>query len=130
MTQGLAVQEGKTRAVFAGIALLVSPRSARRACPVATSKSELHDLLAKPALEGIPMLVLGNKNDLSESVSVDALIERLELKALANREVCCYSISAKNAVNSAWLRFLERSAAHVPRTAPSIERSPCSRSVR
>ena len=66
---------------------------------IATSKSELHDLLAKPALEGIPTLILGNKNDLSSSIGVDELIERLGLKALANREVCCYSISAKNAVN-------------------------------
>ena len=30
---------------------------------------------------------------------MDELIERLELKSLTNREVCCYSISAKNAVN-------------------------------
>lgn len=66
---------------------------------IATSKSELHDLLAKPALEGIPTLVLGNKSDLGGSIGVDELIERLELKTLANREVCCYSISAKNAVN-------------------------------
>lgn len=69
--------------------------------PVKTSKSELHDLLAKPALEGIPTLVLGNKNDLDVSIGVDELIERLDLKSLSNREVCCYSISAKNAVNSA-----------------------------
>jgi len=66
---------------------------------IATSKSELHDLLAKPALEGIPTLVLGNKNDLGTSIGVDELIERLELKTLANREVCCYSISAKNTIN-------------------------------
>jgi len=66
---------------------------------IATSKSELHDLLAKPALEGIPTLILGNKNDLSASIGVDELIEKLDLKTLTNREVCCYSISAKNAVN-------------------------------
>ena len=66
---------------------------------ITVSKTELHDLLSKPALEGIPLLVLGNKNDLASSIGVDELIERLELKALANREVCCYSISAKNAVN-------------------------------
>ena len=66
---------------------------------IATSKSELHDLLAKPALEGIPVLILGNKNDLPSSIGVDELIERLGLKGLANREVCCYSISAKNSVN-------------------------------
>jgi len=68
-------------------------------CAVATSKSELHDLLAKPALEGIPTLILGNKNDLDTSIGVDALIEKLDLKSIPNRELCCYSISAKNAVN-------------------------------
>jgi ADP-ribosylation factor-like protein 8 len=66
---------------------------------ISTSKSELHDLLAKPALEGIPALILGNKNDLPNAAGVDDLIERLGLKSLANREVCCYSISAKNSVN-------------------------------
>jgi ADP-ribosylation factor-like protein 8 len=66
---------------------------------IATAKSELHELLSKPALQGIPTLVLGNKNDLPASMSADGLIEALELKSLANREVCCYSISAKNAVN-------------------------------
>jgi ADP-ribosylation factor-like protein 8 len=66
---------------------------------IAVSKTELHDLLAKPALERIPVLVLGNKNDLPEALSVDELIEKLNLKALTNREVCCYSISAKNQVN-------------------------------
>ena len=54
---------------------------------IAVSKTELHELLVKPALEGIPLLVLGNKNDLSESLSVDELIERLNLKTIANREV-------------------------------------------
>lgn len=99
---------------------------------IAVSKTELHELLAKPALEGIPVLVLGNKNarvlssnhrplpprssptrtdpppvrenwacelngactptfaaaqDLPEAVSVDGLIERLELKSVSNREV-------------------------------------------
>merc|ERR1711935_125607 len=66
---------------------------------IAVSKTELHDLLAKPALERIPVLVLGNKNDLPESLSVDELIDKLNLKAPINREVCCYSISAKNQVN-------------------------------
>jgi len=68
---------------------------------IPASKTELHELLAKPALEvrRIPTLVLGNKNDLPESVGVDELIDKLNLKSLTNREVCCYSISAKNAVN-------------------------------
>lgn len=63
------------------------------------SKKELHELLAKPPLAGIPLLVLGNKNDLPEAVSVEELIDTLGLKELEGREVCCYSISAKNNVN-------------------------------
>merc|ERR1712065_83622 len=63
------------------------------------SKKELHDLLDKPAVAGIPLLVLGNKNDLSESLTVDEVISKLELKSIGGREVCCYSISAKNQVN-------------------------------
>eukprot|EP00004_Rigifila_ramosa_P023671 TRINITY_DN667_c0_g1_i1.p1 TRINITY_DN667_c0_g1~~TRINITY_DN667_c0_g1_i1.p1 ORF type:complete len:209 (-),score=54.50 TRINITY_DN667_c0_g1_i1:239-802(-) len=63
------------------------------------SKKELQDLLSKPGVAGIPLLVLGNKNDLPEALSVDDLIERLDLKSLSGREVCCYSISAKNQVN-------------------------------
>ena len=66
---------------------------------IAVSKTELHELLAKPALEGIPVLVLGNKNDLPDAVSVDELIDRLNLRSVTNRELCCYSISAKRAVN-------------------------------
>jgi len=66
---------------------------------IPASKTELHELLAKPALEGIPTLVLGNKNDLPEAIGVDELIDKLNLKSVTNREVCCYSISAKNAVN-------------------------------
>ena len=65
-----------------------------------TSKKELHDLLSKPPLAEIPLLVLGNKNDLPNAVSVNELIDIFELKALSkNREVCCYSISAMQQVN-------------------------------
>jgi len=63
------------------------------------AKSELKNLLEKPQLANIPVLVLGNKNDLSEALTVDQLIEVLNLQAISNREVSCYSISAKNQVN-------------------------------
>ena len=65
-----------------------------------TSKKELHELLSKPPLAEIPLLVLGNKNDLPNAVSVNELIDIFELKALSkSREVCCYSISAMQQVN-------------------------------
>jgi ADP-ribosylation factor-like protein 8 len=67
------------------------------ALPVA--KEELHALLEKPFLDGIPLLVLGNKSDLEEKLSVDELIEALDLKSISHREVSCYGISAKEETN-------------------------------
>ena len=69
----------------------------RQALPVA--KEELQLLLEKPALEGIPLLVLGNKSDLPDKLSVDDLIEALDLKSVSHREVSCYGISAKEETN-------------------------------
>jgi len=64
------------------------------------AKKELHDLLSKPPLANIPLLVLGNKNDLPEAKGVAELIDSLDLNAIKDgREVVCYSISAKNSVN-------------------------------
>mmetsp|Transcript_14111 Transcript_14111/g.19643 ORF Transcript_14111/g.19643 Transcript_14111/m.19643 type:complete len:188 (+) Transcript_14111:158-721(+) len=64
-----------------------------------SAKKELHELLAKPTLAGIPLLVLGNKNDLPGAIGVDEIIDKLNLRAVEGREVCVYSISAKNQVN-------------------------------
>lgn len=64
-----------------------------------TAKDELHSLLQKPILEGIPLLVLGNKSDLPDKISVDELIEVMNLKDITNREVSCYAISAKEETN-------------------------------
>jgi signal recognition particle receptor subunit beta len=44
------------------------------------ARTELHELLSKPSLVGIPLLVLGNKNDLPTALSTNELIDRLELK--------------------------------------------------
>lgn len=41
------------------------------------AKKELHDLVSKPQLANIPVLVLGNKNDLPGACGTDELIERL-----------------------------------------------------
>lgn len=65
--------------------------------PAATS--ELHDLVSKPTLDGIPLLVLGNKSDLPNKLSVDELIEEMNLKSINRREVSCYGISAKEETN-------------------------------
>ena len=64
-----------------------------------SSKKELQELLAKPPLAGIPLLVLANKNDLPGAATAEEIIDVLGLKEIQGREVCCYSISAKNNVN-------------------------------
>lgn len=64
-----------------------------------SAKEELQELMAKPAVQGIPLLVLANKNDLPNALSSDSIIEKMGLKDIKDREVCCYSISAKNSVN-------------------------------
>lgn len=41
------------------------------------AREELHALLAKPRLGGIPLLVLANKNDLPTAASVETIIKEL-----------------------------------------------------
>ncbi|AOW05294.1 uncharacterized protein YALI1_E14584g [Yarrowia lipolytica] len=72
-----------------------------------TAKTELHSLLEKESMEGIPLLVLGNKNDIADAIPVDKVIQTLGLKEITDREVSCYSISVKEANNlSAVLKWL------------------------
>ena len=60
---------------------------------------------------GIPLLVLGNKNDLPEALPAAALIERLGMQGLKDREVCVYSISCKRQANiDVTLRWLQAHA--------------------
>ncbi|XP_039006461.1 ADP-ribosylation factor-like protein 8b [Hibiscus syriacus] len=66
---------------------------------LSVSRIELHDLLTKPSLKGIPVLVLGNKIDKPEALSKEDLTEQMELKSITNRKVCCYMISCKNSTN-------------------------------
>lgn len=77
----------------------------RRLIPQA--KDELHALMSHQSLAGIPLLVLGNKSDLPDKLSMDELIEQMELASIQEREVCCYGISAKEETNlDAVVRFL------------------------
>ncbi|XP_041874118.1 ADP-ribosylation factor-like protein 8B-A isoform X3 [Corvus kubaryi] len=46
---------------------------------VEASKNELHSLIDKPQLHGIPVLVLGNKRDLPGALDEKQLIEKLAL---------------------------------------------------
>ena len=63
------------------------------------ARAELHDLLSRPALAGVPLLALGNKNDLPGALAAADVVERLQLRSLAGREVAAYSISCKSASN-------------------------------
>jgi len=60
---------------------------------------ELKNLLENPALKGIPLLVVGNKNDLPGSLTSEEVAQHMRLDTVKDRIVSCYSISAKNAVN-------------------------------
>lgn len=89
-----------------------------------TARVELHDILSRPALAGIPLLVLANKSDLPGAVkSVDEIVDIFGLRSIDDmdvqtsgslqnsskasstaasrrkREIACYSISAKNKTN-------------------------------
>jgi ADP-ribosylation factor-like protein 8 len=44
---------------------------------LSVSRRELHDLLSKPSLNGIPLLVLGNKIDKKEALSKEDLTEQM-----------------------------------------------------
>ncbi|KIK79927.1 hypothetical protein PAXRUDRAFT_257796 [Paxillus rubicundulus Ve08.2h10] len=64
-----------------------------------TARFELHQLLSQPSLKGVPLLVLGNKNDLPNHASVKDLIRELELGKIQGRPVSCYSCSMKSQHN-------------------------------
>lgn len=49
------------------------------------ASKELHALLAKPSLDGIALLVLGNKNDLPGALGTQQLIQQLELQVGGGR---------------------------------------------
>jgi ADP-ribosylation factor-like protein 8 len=66
---------------------------------IEASRNELHNLLDKPQLAGIPVLVLGNKRDMPQALDENGLIERMNLSAIQDREICCYSISCKEKDN-------------------------------
>uniref|UniRef100_A0A671U3B3 ADP-ribosylation factor-like 8A n=1 Tax=Sparus aurata TaxID=8175 RepID=A0A671U3B3_SPAAU len=61
---------------------------------IEASKNELHNLLDKPQLQGIP-------RDLPGALDEKELIERMNLSAIQDREICCYSISCKEKDNIA-----------------------------
>ena len=63
------------------------------------SKIQLQQLLQWPSVAGVPLLVLGNKNDLNGALDEKGIIEVMELNSIKDRDVACYSISCKNMNN-------------------------------
>ncbi|THH19218.1 hypothetical protein EW146_g1927 [Bondarzewia mesenterica] len=57
-----------------------------------TARFELHSLLNQPSLASVPLLVLGNKNDLEGHATVNEIIKALELDKVQGRPVSCYSV--------------------------------------
>uniref|UniRef100_A0A1I8F349 ADP-ribosylation factor-like protein 8B n=1 Tax=Macrostomum lignano TaxID=282301 RepID=A0A1I8F349_9PLAT len=84
-----------------GVNAIVYMVDAADADKLEAARNELHNLLDKPQLQGIPVLVLGNKRDLQGSLNERQLIERLSLDGITDREICCYSISCKEKENIA-----------------------------
>jgi ADP-ribosylation factor-like protein 8 len=60
---------------------------------------EIHQLLSQQNLAGVPLLVLGNKNDIEGHASVKDLIRFLQLDKITDRPVSCYSCSMKSQHN-------------------------------
>uniref|UniRef100_A0A6U5BCI9 Uncharacterized protein n=1 Tax=Hemiselmis andersenii TaxID=464988 RepID=A0A6U5BCI9_HEMAN len=74
---------------------------------IPAAERELHELIGKPSLQGTPLLVLANKNDIPRALDVADVITEMGLEKLSEREVCCYSVSAFTGSNIdatlAWL---------------------------
>ncbi len=115
---------------------------------IEAARNELHGLLEKPQLAGIPILVLGNKRDLPGALDENGLIEKMNLNAIQvgkhrsllatsknlkpslfltllfqDREICCYSISCKEKDNIditlQWLISHSKSGGGSGATAPT-----------
>jgi ADP-ribosylation factor-like protein 8 len=63
------------------------------------SKKELHSLLSIPTLDGIPLLLLFNKQDLREARPADEILDALGIKSLKDREIAYYEVSCKEILN-------------------------------
>ena len=91
--------------------IFVADAADRDAMPIANE--ELHDLLQKPGVAGIPVLILANKSDLPDKMNVDDIIDALDLKKITHREISCYGISAKEETNlDAVLQWLVARSSH------------------
>lgn len=83
-----------------GVSALVFVIDAADDARFETARIELQDILARPSLDGIPVLILANKSDLPGAVKDTAeIIDIFGLSDIKNHQVSVYSISLKNKVN-------------------------------
>ena len=68
-----------------GVDAIVFVLDAADSSKLPAAKTELMGLLEKAPLQGIPLLVLGNKNDLEGAVGVDEIIESFSLRSITDR---------------------------------------------
>jgi len=82
-----------------GVEVIVFVIDAADAKLFGSANKELGTLLNKPSLAHVPLLVLLNKNDLSNAVEPDTIVKQLDLFSIKNRDVAYKSISCKNITN-------------------------------
>ncbi|KAF9764509.1 ADP-ribosylation factor-like protein 8 [Nosema granulosis] len=63
------------------------------------AKEELRSLLYRNIWMKKNLLVLGTKNDLEEALECKDMILKLDLLSITDREIACYSVSAKEGTN-------------------------------
>jgi len=66
---------------------------------VDNARNELMELISKRQLEGIPLLIAGNKCDLPEHMSETELSEAMGLNDIEDRDIGVFMISAKENIN-------------------------------
>ena len=57
------------------------------------AKEELKEMLEEEELEGVPLLVLANKQDLSLACSAQEIAEKMELERIRNRKWSIFACS-------------------------------------
>jgi len=53
---------------------------------VPEAKEELHAIIRDSEMKGVPVVVFANKQDLPGAISVDDIVERMELKKMSQRD--------------------------------------------
>lgn len=63
---------------------------------VEDAEAEIKGLMEAPDLEGVPLLVLANKQDLPYAITLNTLASRLKLSDYRNRQWHCQACCAKS----------------------------------